>query len=136
MKILRRRVFIRKSEFVQLRRQALSCGYTSANWHELEIDAVAKEITFLLLQGRPVTNGVFFSSRELRLKLDLETFYRDDKNELLARQYIDYVQKHGNLYHKPYTDWSWRFENNRIEIRAKKTCAWQPMGVAVLERIY
>lgn len=136
MKILRRRVFIRKNDFPHLRQQALSCGYTSAEWHALDIDDVAKELTFMTLQNKPVPNNLFFSSREFKARINLDNWCVADQNETLARRYIEYVRTQNLLYHKPYTNWSWQFENNRIEIRAKTTCAWQPMGVAVLERIY
>lgn len=136
MKLLRRKVLIRKSDFDQtLRHQALKCGYTSATWHQCSMEALAKEVSWLVLSGVQFTDGIFVSNQEMKLS-PAPKFWLLEQNEQSVRFYIQYMKQKNNMYNPSYYKWAWKYENDCIYIQPRRNVNWQPLGVAVLERLY
>lgn len=138
-KICKRKVAIREKDFNEiLKREALACGYTNAEWHPCSMNEISKEVMFMILKEHKF-DGIFLSEKDLKA-YDIARFpierWKADNLEHSSRLYLQHLQYSKKLYNPRYKNWYWKFENDYIYIRAYKNIPWQRIGFAILTREY
>lgn len=138
-KICKRKVAIREKDFNEiLKREALACGYTNAEWYPCSMNEISKEVMFMILKEHKF-EGLFLSEKDLKA-YDIARFpierWKADNLEYSSRLYLHHLQYSKKLYNPRYKDWYWKFENDCIHIRAYKNKPWERIGFAVLTREY
>lgn len=138
-KICKRKIAIREKDFNEiLKREALACGYTNAEWYPCSMNEISKEVMFMILKEHKF-EGIFLSEKDLKA-YDIARFpierWKSDNLEHSSRLYLHHLQYSKKLYNPRYKDWYWKFENDYIYIRAYKNRPWERIGFAVLTREY
>jgi hypothetical protein len=140
-KLLRRRAIIRERECPELYRNAMACGYHRMSWQPITYQAIHQEMMWRVLRGEDFKDEVFFSTREQRRYDTLALWQRDmlpviDNEEKFMRCYVNWLKGSHRLYNPRWKDWSWKFEDGQVKIRWAQNKAYEPLGVATLERDY
>jgi hypothetical protein len=140
-RVLRRRVILRERDYLTLHREALACGYHRTDWEPVTYENIRREMTWQILRGADFKDTIFFSTREQRYRDSLPEWQQSlmkviDDEEKFMRQYIHWLKENNRLYNNRWNHWSWRVQDSGIEIRWAQNRAYEPLGVATLERDY
>lgn len=142
-KLLRRKTYCRRRDYYMLLPQARACDYHRVTWSELSLDDIEQHMAWQILQNKEKYDRVYFSPRELG---DGFATNNDDvvqrlaaamaNREVWTRQYLYYLMNNKLLYNPNWKKWSWRIDQDQVQLRWEQKRDWEPLGTCILERDY